>query len=131
MKGEHNELLPYSPIACLSSSFLALSLNGFRSAQVNCRGSWKPIMLYYLKDERQRFGQLQRLIPHATKTVLTQQLRELESDGIINRRVFEQVLPKVEYSLTGYGKTLSPILALMAKHRGTCVILNGIVRGQT
>ena len=77
-------------------------------------GKWKPIILYYLKDGAQRFGQLQRLIPHATKKMLTQQLRELESNGIINRKVFEQVPPKVEYSLTGYGKTLSPILELMA-----------------
>ncbi len=77
-------------------------------------GKWKPIVLYYLKDGVKRFGELQRLIPHATKKMLTQQLRELENDGIINRKVFEQVPPKVEYSLTGYGKTLSPILELMA-----------------
>lgn len=77
-------------------------------------GKWKPVILYYLKDGAQRFGELQRLIPHITKKMLTQQLRELESDGIINRKVFEQVPPKVEYSLSEYGKTLSPILELMA-----------------
>jgi DNA-binding HxlR family transcriptional regulator len=77
-------------------------------------GKWKPIILYYLKAGTQRFGELQRLVPHATKKMLTQQLRELESDGIINRKVFEQVPPKVEYSLSEYGKTLSPILELMA-----------------
>ncbi len=77
-------------------------------------GKWKPIILYYLKEGTQRFGELQRLIPHVTKKMLTQQLRELESDGIINRKVFQQVPPKVEYSLTEYGKTLSSILELMA-----------------
>lgn len=77
-------------------------------------GKWKPIILYYLKDGARRFGQLQRLIPHVTKKMLTQQLRELEGNEIINRKVFEQVPPKVEYSLTAYGKTLSPILELMA-----------------
>jgi DNA-binding HxlR family transcriptional regulator len=84
-------------------------------------GKWKPVILYYLKDETLRFGELQRSVPHATKRMLTLQLRELEHDGIINRKVFEQVPPKVEYSLTRYGRTLAPILDLMAawgtKHR--------------
>jgi DNA-binding HxlR family transcriptional regulator len=78
-------------------------------------GKWKPVILYYLKQERLRFGQLQRSIPHATKKMLVTQLRELERDGIVNRVVFKQVPPKVEYSLTGYGRTLSPLLAQMAK----------------
>ena len=78
-------------------------------------GKWKPIILYYLKDSAKRFGELQRLIPHATKKMLTMQLRDLEKDGIVNRKVFEQVPPKVEYSLTRYGKSLAPILELMAK----------------
>ena len=78
-------------------------------------GKWKPIILFYLKDGARRFGEMQRLIPHATKKMLTMQLRELENDGIVNRKVFEQVPPKVEYSLTRYGKTLAPILELMAK----------------
>jgi DNA-binding HxlR family transcriptional regulator len=78
-------------------------------------GKWKPIILYYLKDGAKRFGELQRLIPHATKKMLTMQLRDLEKDGIVNRKVFEQVPPKVEYSLTRYGKSLAPILELMAK----------------
>ena len=77
-------------------------------------GKWKPIILYYLKDGTQRFGELQRLIPHCTKKMLTQQLRELERDKIIERKVFHQVPPKVEYSLSKYGKTLKPVLELMA-----------------
>ena len=73
-------------------------------------GKWKPIILYYLKDETRRFGELQRCIPHVTKKMLTQQLRELENDGIIKRKVFKVVPPKVEYSLSEYGRTLRPIL---------------------
>lgn len=77
-------------------------------------GKWKPVILYYLKDGVKRFGELQRCIPHATKKMLTQQLRELEKDGIVKRKVFKVVPPKVEYSLTEYGDTLRPILELMA-----------------
>ncbi len=77
-------------------------------------GKWKPIILYYLKDGLKRFGELQRLIPHITKKMLTQQLRELEQDEIIERKVYHQVPPKVEYSLSEYGKSLKPVLELMA-----------------
>lgn len=77
-------------------------------------GKWKPIILYYLKEKTQRYGELQRLIPHITKKMLTQQLRELERDQIILRRVYHQVPPKVEYSLSKYGMTLQPALQLMA-----------------
>lgn len=77
-------------------------------------GKWKPIILYYLKEQVQRPGELQRLIPHATKKMLTQQLRELEVDKIVERKVYNQVPPKVEYSLTKYGNTLKPVLESMA-----------------
>ena len=77
-------------------------------------GKWKPIILYYLKEGTRRFGELQRLIPHITKKMLTQQLRELEQDEIIVRQVYHQVPPKVEYSLAEYGKSLKPVLELMA-----------------
>ena len=78
-------------------------------------GKWKPIILYYIKTIGVcRFGELQRYIPHITKKMLTQQLRELEADGIVNRRIYEQKPLKVEYSLSDYGKTLKPILQLMA-----------------
>ena len=78
-------------------------------------GKWKPIILYYIKTIGVcRFGELQRYIPHITKKMLTQQLRELEADGILNRRIYEQMPPKVEYTLSDYGKTLKPILQSMA-----------------
>ena len=76
-------------------------------------GKWKPLILFFLKQGPMRFNELRRQIPGATQKMLTQQLRELERDEIVHRRVFAQVPPKVEYSLTNYGDTLRPILALM------------------
>ena len=78
-------------------------------------GKWKPVILYYLKTEGIcRFGELQKFIPHISKKVLTQQLRELETDGIVNRKDYGEIPPKVEYSITDYGFTLRPILETMA-----------------
>jgi DNA-binding HxlR family transcriptional regulator len=60
-----------------------------------------------------RFGEFQRLIPKITQRMLTLQLRELEEDGVVHREVYRQVPPKVEYSLTEFGRSLEPILLLM------------------
>src|SRR4249919_1758718 len=76
-------------------------------------GKWKPLILYQLRDEPMRFGELRRVVPQATQKMLTQQLRELERDGIINRKVYAVVPPKVIYALTSYGQTLKPLLGLM------------------
>lgn len=73
-------------------------------------GKWKGIILRHLSDETRRFNQLRRLIPDITQRMLTKQLRELESDNIVHRKVFPQVLPKVEYSLTQFGLALAPII---------------------
>jgi DNA-binding HxlR family transcriptional regulator len=78
-------------------------------------GKWKPMILYYIKNLGVcRFGELQRYIPHITKKMLTQQLRELEKDGIVHRKVYQQVPPRVDYSLTESGETLEPLLQAMA-----------------
>jgi len=77
-------------------------------------GKWKPMILFFLEGGTKRFGQLRRLIPKTTKKMLTQQLRELERDGIIRRKIYAQVPPKVEYSLTRHGKSLKPILRSMS-----------------
>jgi DNA-binding HxlR family transcriptional regulator len=76
-------------------------------------GKWKVVILWWLREGVQRFGELKRRIPGVTQKMLTQQLRELEADGIVNRKVYPQVPPRVEYSLTEYGRTLRPIMELM------------------
>ena len=77
-------------------------------------GKWKPIILYVIGEETKRFNQIRKLIPIISQKMLTQQLRELEQDGIIHRHVYPVVPPKVEYTLTGYGRTLMPIMQAMA-----------------
>ena len=78
-------------------------------------GKWKPIVVNALKAGRLRFGQLRRHVPEASRKVLTEQLRELEEDKIILRKAFGQKWERVEYELTAYGRTLVPVLTLMAK----------------
>jgi len=76
-------------------------------------GKWKGIILYHLLEEKKRFNQFRKLMPGITQRMLTLQLRELESDGIVKRKIYTEVPPKVEYSLTEFGKTLAPILMSM------------------
>jgi len=76
-------------------------------------GKWKGIILYHLLDKPQRFGEMHRLLVDVTQRMLTLQLRELEEDGVVHREVYKQVPPKVEYSLTEFGRSLSPIILLM------------------
>jgi len=77
-------------------------------------GKWKPIILWHLFQEMRRFGELKRMIPGITQKMLTKQLRELESDRIVHRKVYAVVPPRVEYSLTPAGHTLAPILESMS-----------------
>jgi DNA-binding HxlR family transcriptional regulator len=74
---------------------------------------WRAMILYDMLDGPRRFGELDRLIPEVTQRMLTLQLRELEDDGIIHREVYKQVPPKVEYSLTPFGRSIEPILLMM------------------
>lgn len=76
-------------------------------------GRWKVLILRELFPGVRRFGQLHRALSGITQKMLTQQLRELEEDGIIHREVYLQVPPKVEYSLTTLGESLKPILDSM------------------
>ncbi len=78
-------------------------------------GKWKVVILCYLTKGTRRTGQLKRLMPGITQKMLTQQLRELENDGIIRRVIYNQVPPRVEYSLTEYGQTLSETLDALCK----------------
>ncbi|QDI91669.1 transcriptional regulator [Salicibibacter halophilus] len=77
-------------------------------------GKWKPIiLLYLLKNGTMRFNELKRSVPNITQKMLTKHLRELEEEDIIARTVYPQVPPKVEYSITEYGRSLEPILEAM------------------
>ena len=78
-------------------------------------GKWKPLILFALKEETLRFGELRRRIPGATHKVLTEQLRQLEASAVIQRSVVPDAQPHTEYSLSAYGRTLRPVLTLLAE----------------
>ncbi|MFC4307194.1 winged helix-turn-helix transcriptional regulator [Cohnella boryungensis] len=92
-------------------------------------GKWKLIILWHLGLEgTKRFSELKKLIPNITQKMLTNQLRELEEDRLIVRKVYPVVPPKVEYSLAEYGESLIPILRMMydwGKDYGDNVIWQG------
>jgi DNA-binding HxlR family transcriptional regulator len=73
-------------------------------------GKWKILILWHLNDQTRRFSELKRLMPEITEKMLIQQLRELENDRVVNRVVYSEVPPKVEYSFTSYGRSLQPVL---------------------
>lgn len=76
-------------------------------------GKYKALILWHLVSGKRRYGALSRLIPQATPKMLTQQLRELEADGLLTRTVYPVVPPKVEYALTAFGLSLKPVLNRM------------------
>lgn len=76
-------------------------------------GKYKSVILWHLKDQTLRYSELHRLVPKATPKMLTQQLRELEEDGLIARTVYPVVPPKTEYSLTAFGRSVVPVLDAM------------------
>jgi len=76
-------------------------------------GRWKLLILYHLFQGVKRFSELQHALPGISQKMLTQQLREMESDGLVHREIYAQVPPKVEYSLTFLGETLKPVIEAM------------------
>jgi DNA-binding HxlR family transcriptional regulator len=78
-------------------------------------GRWKVLALWHLRERTKRFTELRRLMPGVTQKMLTQQLRQLEADGLVRREVFPQVPPKVEYSLTSTGEELCGLLSTLSK----------------
>lgn len=78
-------------------------------------GKWKPEILYFLNQSPRRFNELRRLIPNVTQRMLTQQLRELERDGLIDREQFLEIPPKVVYTMTELGHSLIPIFNQLEK----------------
>lgn len=79
-------------------------------------GKWKTVVLWYLKNEKKRFAELNKLIPQMTERMLSITLKQLEADGLVLREVYTTKPPlKVEYSLTAFGQTLVPMLNEIAK----------------
>lgn len=77
-------------------------------------GKWKPLILYFLKSGQQRYAELRGQLKGSSEKVLVEQLRQLEKDGIVQRVIYPEVPPRVEYFITAYGYTLIPILQQMA-----------------
>ena len=76
-------------------------------------GRWKVLIIHHLIADTKRFGELTRLLGGISARTLSKQLRELEVDGVVDRKDFREIPPKVEYSLTPLGKTLEPVLRSM------------------
>lgn len=89
-------------------------------------GKYKALILWHLLDSVLRFGELRKLIPQATPKMLTQQLRELEEDGLVIRTVYPVVPPKVEYALSDLGRSIKPILTAMYHWGATYMEESGV-----
>lgn len=82
-------------------------------------GKWKPVILYHLgRRGTLRFGEIKKSMPRITQKMLTQQLREMESDGLVHREVHAQVPPRVDYSLTELGQSVMPVLKELCRWGG-------------
>lgn len=92
-----------------------LSCGGVETTLKMIGGKWKPLILYLLRQGSLRYSALQKNIPEITQKMLTQQLRQLELDGLLSRKVYPVIPPRVEYTLTKRGNTLLPILGSMAE----------------
>jgi DNA-binding HxlR family transcriptional regulator len=97
-------------------------MKGVKEKRINCPveaaleaigGKWKGRIIFNLQGKTLRFNELRKSIPDVTQRMLTKQLRELEADQIINRKVYPEVPPKVEYSLTEFGETLTPVFTAL------------------
>jgi DNA-binding HxlR family transcriptional regulator len=76
-------------------------------------GKWKGVILFHLLSDTMRFNEIRRQLPRITQRMLTNQLRELEADGLITRTVFPQVPPRVDYSLSALGRSLEPVIVAL------------------
>ena len=79
-------------------------------------GTWKMPILWRLNQATMRYGELKKALPHITHKMLSSQLRELEQDGLVARKVYAQVPPKVEYSITAKGKRTIPLITAIRKY---------------
>lgn len=96
----------------MNKEYLNMKCNVGLTHQI-IQGKWKIVILYMLSDNTLRFGELHRCLPNIRQGYLTQQLKELEKDGLVHREVYKQVPPKVEYSLTEIGKNFIPVIKSM------------------
>ena len=78
-------------------------------------GKWKPVIMYALNSGTRRFGEIAARIPGISRKVLTDQLRELEEDKLVQRKHYKEIPPRVEYSLTELGRSMAPVFEEMAK----------------
>ncbi len=78
-------------------------------------GKWKILIIFHLNGNSRRFSELKRSITGITEKMLAQQLKELEADGVLSRKVYPQVPPRVEYTVTKYGRTLEPVIKSMCR----------------
>jgi DNA-binding HxlR family transcriptional regulator len=88
-------------------------------------GKWKALIICHLLTGVMRYSDLKRIFPEMTPKMLTQQLRELERDGLVTRTVYAQVPPKVEYSLTQLGQSLEPVIRLLSDWGVQCSARGG------
>jgi DNA-binding HxlR family transcriptional regulator len=84
---------------------------GLDAALAVIGGKWKPLVLYYLAHETRRYGELKRCVRGVSDKMLIQQLKELEADGVIQRTDYREIPPRVDYSLTPFGRGLARSLA--------------------
>ncbi len=78
-------------------------------------GKWKPIIIHLMRKGANRFGMLEKGIEGVTKQMLTKQLREMEADGILERKIYPEIPPRVEYFFTPHGESLFPVIDAMSK----------------
>jgi DNA-binding HxlR family transcriptional regulator len=101
----------YSPTGKLSDVTPDMAASGVEEAFRMLEGRWKMVIIFHLFDRGiLRFSELERSIPGVSQKMLIQQLRDLEGDGIVSRKVYPQVPPKVEYELTEWGQAMCPAL---------------------
>ena len=104
----------YSPTGNLADVTPQMAASGIETALRMLEGRWKMVIIFHLFDRRVlRFSELERAIPGVSQKVLINQLRELERDEIVERKVYPQVPPKVEYRLTAWGEAMCPALDLL------------------
>jgi DNA-binding HxlR family transcriptional regulator len=106
-----NKKVGYSPTGKLEDVTPDMAASGIESAFRMLEGRWKMVIIFHLFARGiLRFSELEKAIPAVSQKMLIQQLRELERDGIVTRRVYAQVPPKVEYELTKWGQAMCPAL---------------------